>query len=58
MCYFTIGYHVYKETWKSWVGEELVCKRESHNVHDPFVVAVLKADNVAQQRTSSAHNTT
>ena len=49
---------MYKETWKSWIGEELVCKRESHNVHDTFVVTVLKADNGAQQHTSSTHNMT
>ena len=49
---------MYKETWKSWTGEELVCKRGSHNVYDPFFMAVLKADNVAQQRASSVHNMT
>ena len=40
---------MYKETWESWIGEELVRKRESHNVHDPFAMAILKADDVAQQ---------
>ena len=37
---------MYKETWESWIGEELVCKQESHNVHNPFAVAVLKADSI------------
>ena len=26
------------------------CRRENHNVHDPFAVAILKANNVSQQR--------
>ena len=42
----TRGYHVYKDTQESCIGEELVCKRERHNVYGPFAVAVLKADNV------------
>ena len=34
------GYHVYKDTWESCIGEELVCKPERHNVYGPFAVAV------------------
>ena len=40
------GYHVYKDTWESCIGEGLVCKRERHNVYGLFAMAVLKADNV------------
>jgi len=34
------GYHMYKDTWESCIGEELVCKQERHNVHDPFTVEI------------------
>ena len=35
--------HVYKEIWDSNLGEELPCKLERNNVHDPFAVSVLKS---------------
>lgn len=34
-----------KETWASHIGEELPCKRERGNPHDPFAVAVCKEAN-------------
>ena len=36
------GYHVYIDIWHSQLDERLVCKRERHNIHDPFAVAVKK----------------
>ena len=37
---------MYKDNWESFIGEELVCKRQRDNVYEPFAVAVLKADNI------------
>ena len=36
------GNHIYKAIWDSHLGEELVCRHERNNIHDPFAVAVLK----------------
>ena len=38
------GNHVYKDIWDSHLGEELTCRRERNNIHDPYAVAVLKSD--------------
>ena len=41
------GNHVYKDIWDSHLGEELACsgrERNMCNIHDPFVVGVLKSD--------------
>ena len=38
------GYHVYKEIWNPYIGEELFCARELTNLHDPFAIAVVKSD--------------
>ena len=35
---------MYKDIWDSHLGEELACRRERNNIHDPFAVAVLKSD--------------
>ena len=40
------GNHAYKDRWQSFIGEELVCKHELHNFHDPFAVAVIKERNI------------
>ena len=34
-----------KEIWAACIGEELPCKRERGNPHDPFAVAVCKEAN-------------
>ena len=36
------GYHEYKSIWEAEI-DELQCKREPVNVHDPYAVAVVKA---------------
>ena len=37
------GYHVYQTIWSSpYVGEELECRREPGNSHDPHAVAMMK----------------
>jgi len=36
------GHHVYKSIRAPVLGEVLVCKRERHNIHDPFAVVVYK----------------
>ena len=33
------GHHVYMSVWTPAIGELRVCKRELHNLHDPFAVA-------------------
>ena len=37
------GYHVYKDLWISVTNEELACRREPGNAHDPCTVAVTKS---------------
>ena len=37
------------------MGEELVCKRERHDVYGLFAVAVLKANNVALLKVGSLY---
>jgi len=37
------GYHMYKETWTTTLGEVLSCRRETDNFHDRFAVTVMKA---------------
>ena len=36
------GFHEYQSIWAPVLGEELPCKREIHNPHDLFAVAVTK----------------
>ena len=40
------GYRVYKEIWCAAIGEELPCKKEVENHHNPFVVAVVRSGGV------------
>ena len=37
------GYHKYKDIWEAEVGENLVCERETGNVHDLYAVSVIKS---------------
>ena len=37
------GYHVYKETWRVVIGEELECDREPGNSCDRYAVAVKRS---------------
>ena len=36
------GFHEYQSIWAPVLGEGLPCKREIHNPHDSFAVAVTK----------------
>ena len=40
------GSHIYHSIWDSTVGEELLCKRELTNLHDRYVIVVVKDRNV------------
>ena len=40
------GYHEYKDIWEATKGEELLCRRENDNYHDPFSVSVVKEDRI------------
>ena len=40
------GHHVYRTVWTPMIDEVLACKREQHNIHDPFAVAVRKGSTV------------
>ena len=40
------GFHKYETIWSPVIGEELPCKREAHNAHDSFAVAVMKEHDV------------
>ena len=35
------GYHEYCDVWDAVLGEELPCRREPGNPHDPFAVAII-----------------
>ena len=47
---------MYKDTWESCIGEELVCKRERHNVYDPFTVTVKAAHAITSERNNMNKN--
>ena len=34
------GYHIFKDTWKAPVGEELACEREANKPKDRYAVFV------------------
>ena len=40
------GYHVYKDTWATAVGEELPCQHENGNRADFFAVAVVRGEAI------------
>ncbi len=40
------GYHKYKETWETSIGDELMCIREPSNDLDRYAVATLKSHTV------------
>ena len=40
------GHHVYKQVWAPFIGEELVCKKENGNEHDPYAVAVMQRSTI------------
>ena len=40
--YVVRGYHIYQTVWDAQNGENLPCRRELSNLHDPFAVAVVK----------------
>ena len=37
------GYHCYQEIWQAVIGEELQTKQEVGNIHDLYVVAVIRS---------------
>jgi len=37
-----LGYHIYLSIWNSRVGEQLDCHYEDDNIHNMYVVAVIK----------------
>ena len=39
---FVMGYHVYRETWKPFVGEKLDTAMEPNNVMDKYAVAIFQ----------------
>ncbi len=41
------GFHVYNEVWDAAVGEELPCRRDVGNSHDPYAVAMVRASTTA-----------
>ena len=43
---YILGYHIYKTIWPAPIGEVLRCQPESGNIHDPYCVAVVTAQNV------------
>ena len=40
------GYHVYQDIWDAQQGERLTCIPEVGNIHDPFVISVIKDNTV------------
>ena len=42
------GFHVNKELWTPYVGENLQCIRESGNRDDPFAVAVKHSNDTVE----------
>ncbi len=44
-----IGFHVYNEVWDAAVGEELPCRRDVGNSHDPYAVAMVRASSTCDR---------
>ena len=42
----TLVYHIYKDDWIPFIGEELVCEREITNRKDRYAVMAVKDDNI------------
>ena len=40
------GYHIYKDVWRTAVGEDVECERDTNNAHDRYAVAVTKKGRV------------
>ena len=40
------GYHVYKDTWATAVGEELPCQREDGNRADSFAIEMVRGEAI------------
>ena len=40
------GHHIYKNVWTPVIGEVLQCRREHHNLRDPYAVGVFKSDRL------------
>lgn len=40
------GFHVYRNIWTPYEGEELTTKRETDNLFDKYAISVLKDDTV------------
>ena len=40
------GYHVYKEIWTPFVGEELTLTQENGNCHDRYAITVEKENDM------------
>ena len=36
------GYHIYQLIWDASIGEMLRCENDSHNLHDRYVISVMK----------------
>ena len=49
------GHHIYQSVWTPFIGEELVCQKESANRSDPFAVAVLKPDSTSDSSMVVGH---
>ena len=41
------GYHIYKEIWTPYCGENLSCVAEPSNIHDPYAVAMKRSSDNA-----------
>lgn len=39
------GFHVYQEVWHATAGEELPCRRDLGNPHDPYAVAMVRVSS-------------
>ena len=40
------GFHVYKDVWDPFFGEELLCEQDVGNIHDPYAVSVVHSDGL------------
>ena len=40
------GFHVYKDYWNPTIGETLLCDMQFGDIHDPYVVAVVRGVDI------------
>ena len=39
-----MSYHIYKDMLEPTIGKQLNCRKDCHNIHDMYAVAIVEGD--------------